>query len=200
MARPVRLRAHRAAARGLPPELPVEDVESIPFFGRTWYVRGIDYHFRRIVAALLWLITLVVATVIVYDIFDFASTVHSLPERWSWRVGSSVLLIVSLIRPAQAFVKGERARRAGQLLRPHYVPGMRERRPGGGVAMGAMARTGNPVAGALLFISAVIFYGWFLLQMYTMLRPEPDLEYDARRRLQERELLRQLARRGKPTP
>jgi hypothetical protein len=196
VARPVRLTAHRATARGLPPELPLDEVESIPFFGRTWYVRGVGYHFRRVVAALLWLVTLVVATVIVYDIFDFASTVRSVPGRWGWRAGFAVLLIVSLIRPAQAFVKGERARRAGELLRPRYVPGMRERRPGGGVAVGAMARVGNPVAVALLVISAIFFYGWFLLQLYAMLRPEPDLEYDARRRLQQREHLRQLSHRG----
>ena len=86
--------------------------------------------------------------------------------------------IISLIRPAQAFIKGERARRAGQLLRPLYVPGTPEPRRGG-AGTGAMARVGNPVTGALLVISTVIFYGWFLLNMYTMLRSEPDMEYDA---------------------
>lgn len=174
-------------------------MESIPFLGRTWYVRGIDYYLRRAFAAFAGAMGLLVATSAEIGLFEVALTDGPV-TRWVMGTILTLLLIVSLIRPGQAFIRGEKARRAGELLRPEHVPGVRERRPGGGVAMGVMTRAGSPVAGAMLVISVVIYYGWFLLIMYMLLRREPDQEYDARRRLQERHYWRQLAGLDDTTP
>jgi len=182
------LRARRAAARGLPAELPEEDVENLSFLGRTWYVHGVDYWFRRAVIVVLALVGILVASAMEYGLFSVADSIGSPAGRLAWRAGIAVLLVASLIRPARTAIAEWRRRHGGQLMHPDLPPGARAVRPGGGAGMGALARTGNTAAGAALVLGVVLFYGWFVYFLAYTLFPEYDVEYDARRRLQQRHL------------
>jgi hypothetical protein len=184
VARNVRLKAHRAGARGVPPQLPADRVESLPFFGRTWYVHGIDYWFRRAIALLLALVGLAVACTIEYALLNIASGIGSATGRWAWRAGWATLLVASLIRPMRGLLTATRRRRAGHLLRPDW-PGPANR-TSGGAGLGTLARTGNTLAGAALALGIVLFFGWFVVFLIFTLQPEYGIEHDARLRLQRR--------------
>ena len=72
----VRVKAHRAAARGLPPQLPAADVEELPFFGRSWYVRGIGYYLRRLFLTYAMTMGVFVATVLEASIFHAGTEIR----------------------------------------------------------------------------------------------------------------------------
>jgi len=144
-----RLTAHRATARGLPRHLSADQVEALPFFGRTWYVHGVDYWLRRAVAFLLALVALVVAAIIEYALLNVADGIRSTSGRWAWRVVWAALVLASLVRPARALVEAERRRRAGKILRPDLdgAPGGEVGRGADGAGLGAGARAGSAAAG-----------------------------------------------------
>jgi len=184
VARDVRLKAYRAAVRGIPPQLPADEVEPIPFFGRSWYVHGPDYWLRRIVAVLLALVGLAVACAVEYGLLSVADRIGPDAGRWAWRVGWAALLVAGLVRPLRALAGVARRRRAGQFLRPDGVAGTS--RPGGGAGIGALARTGDTVASGALVVGVLLFFGWFVTFLIFTLQPEYGVEHDARLRLQRR--------------
>jgi hypothetical protein len=188
VARTVRLTARRAVARGIPPQLPADQVEAIPFFGRTWYVRGVDYWFRRVVVVGMALVGLATACAFEYGLLKVASGIGSEVGRWAWRAGWAALLVVSLIRPTRDLLAAQRRRRAGELLRPDWVPsqGRTHGGTGGGPALAAGARAGDTLSGALLVVGVVLFFGWFVTFLIFALQPEYGVEHDARLRLQRR--------------
>lgn len=181
-----RLRARRADRRGIPAELPADEVERVPFFGTTWYTHGIGYWFRRVLAALLMLAGLLTAFAFEYAAFSIGSTFSAAPARWAWYITFAVLLVVSFVRPTRAALDARRRRKAGLVLRPDYTPGMSTRAGGGGAGVGYLATTGSVAAGAFLLVSVVFFFGWFVFLFLWTLAPEYGVEHDARLRLQKR--------------
>jgi len=168
------LKARRARARGLPAQLPPDEVEVLPFFGRTWYVHGVDYWVRRAIAVLLASIGLAVACAFEAGLLEAGSDLGSPVGRWLWRAGWAVLLVASLVRPARALIEAERRRRAGLVLRPDGLAAHPR----------ASRRAGRPLAGAALMIGVVLFFGWFVVFVIATLQPEYGIEHDARLRLQ----------------
>lgn len=167
------MKARRAAARGIPPELPPEEIVELPFFGRSWYVHGVSYWFRRAVAVFLMSVGLAVATVIEWRILDGPKDLPPGPGRWAWRAGFTAILIAGFVRPTRTAITEHRRRRAGQPMHPDLYPGTRRRRA-------------NLAAGAGLVIGVILFYGWFVYTFYVTLLPEYDQEHDARLDLQQR--------------
>ena len=185
MAEPVLLKARRARARGVPAQLPPAEVEVLPFFGRTWYVHGVDYGARRAIAVVLASIGLAVACAFEVGLLEAGSGLGAPVGRWLWRAGWAALLVASLVRPARALVEAERRRRAGLVLRPGWGVGSPARR-GGGAGIGAMARARQSLAAATLVLGVVLFFGWFVVFVISTLQREYGVEHDARLRLQRR--------------
>ena len=196
MARTVRLKARRAAARGVPPQLPRDEVEPLPFFGRTWYVHGVDYWFRRVVMALVALAALGVAVAVEIALLNVASKIGSDVGRWAWRTAWAAQVIASLVRPARAMLAAARLKRAGQLLRPDWPQSAQA--TGRGSRVGAVARIAAALAGARLVVDVVLSFGWIVMFLIWTLEAEYGVEHDARLRLQRRH--RDAAAPGPSTP
>lgn len=188
MARTVRLTAHHAGARGIPSPLPVEQVETIPFYGRTWYVHGVGYWVRRLVVVGMAVVALAMGCAIEYGLLKVGAGIGSDVGRWAWRVGWAGLLLASLVRPTRELIATRRRRRTGQLLRPDVLPSTGRIRggTGGGGALAAGVRSGDTLSGALLAVGVVLFFGWFVMFLIFALQPENGIEHDARMRLQRR--------------
>jgi sugar phosphate permease len=54
-------------------------IAKVPFFGRTWYKRGVGYWSRRVLMSSMFLIALIVGTVLLVDIVLYVLGDSSLP-------------------------------------------------------------------------------------------------------------------------
>lgn len=179
-----RLRARRATERGIPAELPAEEVERLPFVGTSWYTRGWSYWLRRGLLTVLFLGVLVMGLVFEWAIFSIGSDFRTPLSRRIWYVLFSLLLAASFVRPTQVALAQRRRVKAGQLV--HLGATNKRRSAAGGAGIGYLATTGSVAAGAFLFIGVIFFFGWFVFMFIWTLTPEVGLEHDARLRLQRR--------------
>lgn len=180
------MRARHAERRGLPSELPAEELEAVPFLGRSWFARGPGYWLRRVVIVVLMLAGLAVACGIEYGLARAALAARPAALRVVLAAAVCLAFGSSFVRPVRAFRGGEARRRGGLLLRPDLLPGGGTRAGAGGAGVGALARAGSPAAAGLLLLGVVGFFGWFLLLFVYSLQREYGTEHDARLRLQQR--------------
>lgn len=158
----------------LPPDVYVEQV---PFFGRTWYKRGIAYWLRRVVGVVMMAGTvaaLFAVTVVVGKGIDEAS-----------RTGFHVVFILWLIYSIATFAYHIRR----HVRRWHNIDLLRKDRPlpkwglrlaRGGPAVGIMAYAGSALAAFFLALGAVFTVGMALAFLIISFDPVPPLEWRAR--------------------
>lgn len=168
------------------------DIERIPFFGTTWYKRGLSYWVRRIIASPLMLLALLVGTLITGGavgalITSKASLAVRVPILLA--IGSGVTY--SSHKAFKAFFRAERIKKSAEILRPGLNgdrAASRAARYGmAGSALAALARAGSALAAALLVISVVFSLGWFAVMFLWTLQKEYGIEHDARLRLEQKQ-------------
>lgn len=180
------MRARHAERRGLPSELPIDDIEPIRGFGRSWYSRGPKYWLLRGFLALMMMISLSVACAVEDRFLTAALSSPSATARAVMTVVLCLAFVASFVQPVRTFRTVEQRRRAGLLLRPDLLPGGGRRPAGaGGAGLGALVRTGNPVASAFFVLGVIGFFGWFVVAFIWALQREYGIEHDARLRLQQ---------------
>ncbi|MBK0868301.1 hypothetical protein INP57_15920 [Saccharopolyspora sp. HNM0986] len=160
-------------------------IEKIPFLGATWYTRGPDYWFRRVLASILMFIGLMVTTAITGGLIGAIVTSSvALPVKVVALLVIASAIGYSLVRAFAAFIRVEKDRSAGKLLRPGLDSSKaiaRNRRYGGaGIVVAALARVGSFLAGALLVVSVVFCFGWFVVLFIWTFQKELGVEHDAR--------------------
>lgn len=171
---------------------PPPAIEKVPFLGTTWYTRGVAYWFRRVVASILMLMALIAGTIITISLI--LVIVHS-RAAIGVKIGALVVIALAIIYSfVQAFAKFfqvERLRKQARILRPNfdYRNDLVKRRRYGEMAglLTIAVRAGSLLAGALLVISVIACFGWFVVMFIWTLQKEYGGEHDARLRLEERE-------------
>lgn len=144
-------------------------IESIPYFGTTWYRRSVSYWLRRALASVIFFFVLVIFTLMTEGLVQVIATDRSVPLL----VRGIILVIIvaaivrSVIKAWSAFNAVNRARKHGAAMslaeasgEPPRSPRERRRSAGGGTGTGAFATAGSVAAGALLVISVVFNFGW----------------------------------------
>jgi hypothetical protein len=167
-------------------------IEKLPFLGTTWYKRGASYWLRRVLGCFLMSLMLGGATVMT------AGRIGAIVES---RVAMIIKVIalgivacaiaLSTFRAFKAFFRAERNRKLGRLLRPNFDSeraAEQSRRYGTvGAILAATARAGSLVSGALLGLSVIFCFGWFIVIFLSTFQKEFGVEHDARLRLQRRQ-------------
>lgn len=167
------------------------DIEPIPFFGTTWYKRGFSYWVRRVIASLLMLLALIVGTLITGGAVGGIIT-----SKASLAVKIPILLVIvsavaySSYRAFVAFFRVEKLKKNGDILRPgvdkESAVSRASRYGMAGGALAALARAGSALAAALIVISVVFSFGWFVVMFLWTLQKEYGIEHDARIRLEQK--------------
>lgn len=165
-------------------------IENLPFLGTTWYTRGPAYWFRRVLASMLMLLGLFAATAITVGLTAaIAQSKVGIGVKISSLLVIALAIAYSFVRAFAAFFRVERLRRHDRIFRPSF-DSQRElaksRRYGaiGGVLAVAI-RAGSLLAGALLVISGIFCFGWFVVLFIWSLQREYGVEHDARLRLEQ---------------
>lgn len=142
-----------------------KQVESLPFLGRSWYRRGPGYWARRALYSVVCLLVLGLFTFISWSLVQAIATDNEIP----WWVKVLVLAVIaaaiaySVIRAWRALNVMNRVRRGGRAMSLAEAAGARRAgraTTASGTAVGALARAGSVVGGALLVVSVVFNFGW----------------------------------------
>jgi hypothetical protein len=163
-------------------------IERLPFFGTTWYRRGVAYWSRRALLSSLLLVALAGATLM---LVGFVSGIEdrSIPIALRVVIYGIVLAAVvrSFIKGFQALISVERKRRAGEHFdAPDAMRSSRSRRAGWhGAGSGAATVMGSASAGASIVLTVIGYYGWIVVWFLFTLRPEYGAEHNARLRLEQ---------------
>lgn len=160
---------------------PKPPIERIPFFGATWYKRGIAYWTLRVVAVFLLLMLLGVSTAMTFGLgYGFWTLSVALAMRVIVLVIIAAAIVRSMIKAWSAFIRVGRSRRSGHEITLGEAAGdtsspLARRRAGwAGSTTGVMAMMGSAVAGGFLVISVVFNFGWALVMFvsaFPVLRP-----------------------------
>ena len=144
-----------------------QQVESLPFLGRSWRKRGVSYWIRRSLITVVFVLVLVLLRTITYGLVQVVATA-SIP------LWLRVLLLAiaasaiarSMIKAWSAFnIANRQARKRGITMsmaeasgEPRRTARERQRRGVAGAAgLGALAVLGS---GALLVVSVLFSFGW----------------------------------------
>jgi hypothetical protein len=167
-------------------------IEKLPFLGTTWYTRGAAYWFRRVLASVLMLIGLTAATAITAGLVGaIVQSNSSIAIKFVALVVIASAIIASTLRAFKAFFRVERNRKIGRIFRPDFdsqaATSKGRRHAGVAAIVAAITRTGSLIAGALLVVSVVFCFGWFIVLFLWTLQRELGVEHDARIRLEQRQ-------------
>lgn len=146
------------------------EVEKIPFYGRTWYKRGVAYWLRRALAIFIMLLGLTFASLMTGGTIQYLATTTDFPLwlRVLLLIIAAAAIVHSTVKAWSALSMMNRARRKGIPLSLAEASGepklsYRERRRQairGSSGWYAIAMLGG---GGLLAISVVFNFGWFLV-------------------------------------
>jgi hypothetical protein len=181
-------------AKPSPRKLARQQVESIPYFGRSWYRRGPGYWARRVVLTLICAVFLFLFGLITWGLVRALATI-TIPL-----FARAVLLAIvaaaigfSSRKAWRAFNVVNRAHRQGMVVtlaeasgEPRRSDADRRRRVvARGAGLGSAAMLGG---GALLVISVLFCIGWGVVILLTSLqRYVSPAEYAAWQRIERRE-------------
>lgn len=166
-------------------------IEKLPFLGTTWHARGPAYWFRRVLASLLMLLGLGAATAITAGLVGAIVQSHiSVVVKIIAVLIIAAAIGVSMARAFKAFFRTEQNRKNGDILRPEFdeqrARSQGHRYAAAGTLLAAATRTGSFITGALLVVSVVCCFGWFIVLFVWTLQKELGVEHDARIRLERR--------------
>jgi uncharacterized integral membrane protein len=167
-------------------------IERVPGLGRTWYKRGVAYWTLRAVFVLMALFILIVGCFMTGGL-GYGLWQSGLPL--IVRILLFLIIVAAIVRSSikawSAFILVGRSNRGTHPMTLAEAAGdrssPRERRRAGtaGAARGTAAAMGSAVSGALLVISVVANFGWFVVFLICTFQRYYLGEYAARARLQQ---------------
>lgn len=145
------------------------EIESIPYFGTTWYERGASYWFRRAVWSLICVCALTIFALVTWGLCEAIATAPiSIWVRLAILAVVAAAIVRSSLKAWSAFDVVNQARRSGKAVSlaeasgeaPRTYAERRRLAVTGGSTTGALAATGSVLGSGLLVISAVFNIGW----------------------------------------
>jgi hypothetical protein len=152
------------------------EIESLPWFGTSWYARGPSYWFRRVVMTLLCL-----GVVGLYAGIIGGVLLSGLNSQ-DGRVVSTVLLVLVVVVGFATGIWIWRRSPGGQSAQPsrRTIWGV----AGTGAAAGTLVRAGWLLGGVLIFFGAILTSGLVVVLLIKSFTPVLEPEQQARERLE----------------
>lgn len=150
------------------------EIESIPWFGTSWYRRGPDYWWRRFLLSLVLLAVVAIYVAIIGAVLLTGLDTHS------GRNASAALLVIVVVTSIATGIWMWR-RPEGGSERVRGLTGA----AAGGAALGTLARAGLVLGYVVMFLGAVLTLGPMLvLFIKSITNPHVYVERRARERLE----------------
>jgi hypothetical protein len=153
-------------------------VDSLPSLGTTWVDRGAAYWVRRVWLALVFAVVVILITLIVVGLLGF---IRSKSQAGFYAV-LAVEVAWSLVLLGWLTVRA--VRRWNNPAPPQGLVGRSRSAGAGGAAPGILARLGFVIGQAFLVMS-VLFLGFYVALLISVLLPETPAEHVARLRLRQ---------------